>query len=112
MECPHCGAVNTEDNLRCKNCGGALTTVWPPPLAEEVETIQKIDTVGESLHLGYRLLILGIFCPAIFLPLAAWQGLQANRLSRTGAGSLVLILSASVAALEIAGLSLVIFLRR
>ena len=65
------------------------------------------DPLGEALHLGWRLLLLGAFCaPPVFLPLAAWQGLQANRRSEAGAGNLLMMTCGGAAALWLGALLL------
>ncbi len=75
---------------------------WPPPPSGSpfVTAASEVDPVGEALHLGWRLLLLSAFCaPPVFLPLALWQGVQANRRSGSGAGNLLLMLCAGVGAL-------------
>ncbi|MGI4788982.1 MAG: hypothetical protein ACRYFS_09040 [Janthinobacterium lividum] len=49
------------------------------------------DQAEEALYYGWRLAFLGLLCaPPVFLPLAAWQGVVANR-RRSGAGGLLLL---------------------
>ena len=67
-------------------------TSWPPPPEgqNQAEAVPD-DGAAEALHHGWRLLLLGALCaPPVFLPLAAWQGVTANRL-RQGAGTALLL---------------------
>jgi hypothetical protein len=54
------------------------------------------DPAEEALHHGWRLLLLGLFCaPPVFLPLAVWQGIAANK-ARSGAGTALLLAAGGV----------------
>lgn len=78
---------------------------WPPaPKSQTTAPVEEaipatpIDPAGEALHLGWRLLVLGLCCaPPVFLPLAAWQGLAANR-ARPGAGTRLLLATGGICA--------------
>jgi hypothetical protein len=66
-------------------------TSWPPAPEGQNPLPVPDDDAEEALHHGWRLLFLGLCCaPPVFLPLAAWQGITANR-RRSGAGTLLLL---------------------
>lgn len=72
-----------------------------------MDTVIPENGADEALHHGWRLLLLGFLCaPPVFLPLAVWEGVQANRRSGTGAGNLLLMLCAGVGAFWLAALLL------
>ncbi len=78
--------------------GTSAGTSWPPaPKGQPPAPIVVGGGAEEALHHGWRLLVLGIFVPVVFLPLAVWQGIAAGR-ARPGAGTLLLLAAAGVAA--------------
>lgn len=101
MVCPACGFVLAANAPRCPNCGHQAGQSWPPPPSDRppAEAIKDDGGVGQALYLGWRLLLLSLFCaPPVFLPLAGWQGWQANRRSGAGAGNVLLLLCAGIGA--------------
>ena len=91
---------------------------WPP--APKSQTTDPVDEAlpaassnpaGEALHLGWRLLVLGLCCaPPVFLPLAAWQGFAASK-ARVGAGTRLLLATGGVCAFWLSALLLLYLIR-
>lgn len=84
--------------------GTAAGASWPPA----PEGQPRVPTVAgggaeEALHHGWRLLVLGVFVPVVFLPLTVWQGIAASR-ARPGAGTPLLLAGTAVAALWVGAL--------
>ena len=78
--------------------GTSAGTSWPPAPEEQPPGPMAVSGgAEEALHHGWRLLVLGVFVPVVFLPLAVWQGIMAGR-ARPGAGTPLLLAGAGVAA--------------
>ncbi len=70
---------------------------WPPaPERQQPAPAALSDGAEEALHHGWRLLALGLCCaPPVFLPLAVWQGIAANK-ARSGTGNSLLLATGAV----------------
>lgn len=72
---------------------------WPPaPEGQPAAPVTLSGGAEEALHQGWRLLVLGVFVPVVFLPLAVWQGIAASK-ARPGAGTSLLLAIGGVSAL-------------
>lgn len=106
MECPRCGFSGSDNAPHCPQCGAWTNAAWPPAPTGRIQPVLPENDAGEALHQGWRLLLLSFIAPPVFLPLAAWQGVEANRRSGSGAGSLLLMLCAGISAFWLAALLL------
>ena len=79
--------------------GASAGASWPPaPQGQPPAPAEAGGGAEESLHHGWRLLVLSVFVPVVFLPLTVWQGIAASR-ARPGAGTPLLLSAVGVAAL-------------
>lgn len=88
-----------------------MNPIWPPPpRGREPAAPPPDDPVAAALFYGWRLLLLGLLCaPPVFLPLAVWQGVLANR-ARVGSGKSLLLVVGGVTVLWASGLLLTLYL--